>query len=79
MSLEGGREEREVGRVREGGEGGWGREGGREVGEGGREREGWKEGGREGRDRRSIVPRRLHAEQWYVITSAVTWTSGVSE
>ena len=24
--------------------------------------------------RRSIVPRRLHAEQWYVITFDVTWT-----
>ena len=25
--------------------------------------------------RRLIVPRRLHAEQWYVITVDVTWTS----
>ena len=51
-------------------------EGGREGGEGGREgareggREGANEGGREGL---------CHAEQWYVITSDVTWTSGLSE
>ena len=25
--------------------------------------------------RRSIVPHRLHAEQWYLITFDVTWTS----
>ena len=29
--------------------------------------------------RRSIVPRRLHAGQWYVITSDVTWTPRQSE
>ena len=28
--------------------------------------------------RRSIVPRRLHDEQWYLITSDVTWTPGQS-